>query len=217
MKKTITIIILVLMVLGLGGYIAYDKLYTKDLKPEDTKEEKKENTQKIKVVDALDITYNTYVDDVKIYLTLPKIVGDTDEIQNLNKQILNEIVPRFAGYVSSFHSDRAESSSRKISEQGDCDDDCYVLSKGEKTSYKYLEKNNILVIYIKCEVPEGGTALPASGGGMCSQSYFYDIENDKIITDLSSVAGKLGLDFNPETQNSIIINASNELEAKYEV
>ena len=45
MKRTIAIIILVLMVLGLGGYIAYDKLYTKELKPEETKEEKKEETK----------------------------------------------------------------------------------------------------------------------------------------------------------------------------
>ena len=64
MKKTIAIIILIIICLGLGGYIAYDKLYAEKQVEKEPTEEKNVEEKKEELAPWLDYLLNT--DGVKI-------------------------------------------------------------------------------------------------------------------------------------------------------
>lgn len=129
----------------------------------------------ISVVDAVN-----YVDSYskKFKVKLPRIVGNTITIENLNLKILNEVLPSTYIHVAA-HLASANTE--------------YVfMDKGSTFDYSYVIKNDVLIIHIYSTVPEGGTTLSASGDGLNSYSYYYDITNDKILS-VSEVSDKLNL------------------------
>ena len=144
----------------------------------------------ISVEDAINYTDNYYH---LFKIKLPRIVGNTNTIKELNQKILNEVLPKTYTDIV-MHAQVSES-----------------LDKGSTCEYKYIIKNNILVLYIYTSIPEGGTGIPASGDGINS-SYFYDIEHDKILTQ-SEAANKLSLSLSGlTTRNGEQIKSYSELE-----
>lgn len=154
--------------------------------------EDEKNTEKISVIDAVNYS-DEYYKNFKVQL--PKIVGNSSEISKLNDKILNEILPQTYS-APIIHGITNE-------EQ---------MSKGSEVKYKYLIEKNILIIYIYEEVPNGGSAILASNSGLFDNTYYYDIENDKIST-ISEVAEKLELDISQINNSSNQkINSYKELE-----
>ena len=150
-------------------------------------EEKKEIT----VVDAVN-----YVDgyDKLFKVRLPKVVGNTDTIETLNKKILDEVLPRTYFY-SVAHASVPES-----------------FNKGTEMEYKYLIKDDILVIYIYTTIPEGSAVTGGSGKPEIEASYYYDIQKDKILS-VSDAAEKLELDIDEiETKEGQKISSYSDLE-----
>ena len=164
MKRTIAIIIMAIIILGLGGYIAYDKLYTKELKPEETKEEKKEEIKEVEEkVDVVDgYTYEATVPatekgcqspeptEVEYDVKLPKITGNKENAEKLNKEIEDFYKEEMNNYVEK--------------------------NRSFNVSYKYIIKNNLLVINIT-----EGAGNPCGTGYYHVTDYYYDIKNDKIL------------------------------------
>lgn len=172
----ILIVILSLLVIILGGVIIYDKVLTTNLNIEP--ENKVDNNEETNV------NYNISVEDSVNYIDsyykkfsvkLPKIIGETDKINEINTKILNDILPRTYDYPICY------------TENPD-----YCVDKGTSVDYKYIIKDDILIIYIYASVPEGGHAVPASGDGLIHKNYFYDIKNDSLLT-LSEAAEKLNI------------------------
>lgn len=130
------------------------------------KNDKELKSNDISVVDALNFSYQLFE------FKLPKIVGNTTTIDELNKKMLDEMLPSAISEVA-IHESMPE-----------------VLNKGARYNYEYIIKSNILVIYIYSSIPEGGTGLPKSGAFM--NSYYYDIAKDKILS-LGEAAKVLGL------------------------
>jgi len=127
-----------------------------------------QNSNEVKVVDALDYTDNYYH---MFKVKLPMITGNKPNALKLNKAILDEVLPRtYSGPI------------------------VYAITEGEQvnkgfiTDYNYTIRNNIIMIYVKASVPEGGNAIATSGSGLYRYSYFYDITNDKILTKLGDIA-----------------------------
>ncbi len=110
----------------------------------------------ISVADALNFSYELF------NFRLPKVVGNTTVIDELNKKMLNEMLPSAISEVA-IHESMPE-----------------AISKGNRYNYEYIIKNNILVIYMYSSIPEGGTGVPKSGKYM--NSYYYDITKDKILS-----------------------------------
>ena len=129
---------------------------------------------------------------------LPKVVGNTNTINELNQKILNEVLPvTYFDVVS--HTILSES-----------------FDKGSTYDYKYVMKDNILVIDIYSNVPEGGSIASAPGDGLKEILYYYDIVNDKILT-VSEAASKLSLSLDGLTalDGLSIINSYDELEENH--
>lgn len=128
---------------------------------------------------------------------LPKVVGNTNTIKELNQKILNEVLPiTYRDVVS--HAILSES-----------------LDKGSAYDYKHIIKDNILVIHIYSSVLEGGSVAPTSDGGLQQFSYYYDVVDDKILT-LSEAASKLSLSLDGlTTLDGSSINSYDELEKNH--
>lgn len=151
----------------------------------------KNEADNISVADAVNYSDGYYQ---LFKVKLPKIVGNTKTIDELNAKILNEVLPKT-------YSDVAAHTEVKS-----------AMDKGSMYDYKYIIKNNILIIYIYSSVPEGGSVIPATGGGLESISYYYDITNDKILS-IGEAAKALGLSLNGiEAYDGTEIKAYNELE-----
>lgn len=72
--KNVVIIVLAILVLGLGGYLVYDKVIDKDVNEENNKEQKEEYTLLDKDNESVQFLYsyratNSYVLDKKLYTT----------------------------------------------------------------------------------------------------------------------------------------------------
>lgn len=130
------------------------------------KNDKEIESNDITVVDALNFNYQLFE------FKLPKIVGNTTTIDELNQKMLDEMLPSAISEVA-MHESMSE-----------------VLNKGASYNYKYIIKSNILVIHIYSSIPEGGTGVPKSGVFM--NSYYYDIAKDKILS-VGEAAKALGL------------------------
>ena len=128
---------------------------------------------------------------------LPKVNGNTNIIKELNQKILDEVLPITYSDVAS-HAIISES-----------------LDKGSEYDYRYIIKDNILVIDVYSTIPDGGSVVPASGGGLHEFSYYYDITNDKILT-LSEASSKLSLSLNGLTAlDGTSISSYDELEKNH--
>ncbi len=156
-------------------------------------------TNSISIVDGVDYTDGYY----KMFrVKLPKIVGNTKTINELNERILSEVLPRTYEPVAA-HAIIEES-----------------LDKGIVYDYQYVIKNNVLVVYIYSSIPEGGSPMPSTGGGEYQFSYYYDIANDEILS-LSDAVSKLSLSLDglpteelDESRYQIIID-NNELKLQF--
>lgn len=149
----------------------------------------------ITVEDAVNYTDDYYH---LFKVRLPKVVGNTNTINELNQKILNEVLPvTYCDVVS--HAILSES-----------------FDKGSTYDYKYVMKDNILVIDIYSNVPEGGSIALAPGDGLKEILYYYDIVNDKILT-VSEAASKLSLSLDGLTalDGLSIINSYDELEENH--
>ena len=165
MKRTITIIIMAIIILGLGGYIAYDKLYTKELKPEETKEEKKEEIKEVEE--------NVDVQDGYVYNE--KKVKDGDGCSNYKEFELNYEVA-----IPKINSSKTNAIKLNEVIMKKYKDKLNIFLNGTmggyNVSYKYIVKDN--VIYIN--VNESSAGRCSSGLGHTT-TYYYDIKNDKIL------------------------------------
>lgn len=141
----------------------------------DSANNKTENTTTPTVVDGISFVYE-YDNETKI--TVPTILGTTDTIKSINNKIHKEVLSRIIsdlGYVY-FDMDHEPSYCTPF-----------------KHEYKTLTKNDIIVIYAYSYDSNGkACGFPASGGGMYSYNYFYDIKNDKEL-NISEAAKALGI------------------------
>ena len=153
------LIIFVIISLLLGSYIIY-KEYFKDNKCDDPKSEIKENTNY--VVDLVNVkkepkyvgTCNLDPRKGNIDIKLPKINIDTANAKKLNNLIQTDYKKEY------------EISSK------DETDIAFIDS-----SYKYVVRNNIIFLYVESTLNKGcGT------GSTTHKNYYFDIENDKILT-----------------------------------
>ena len=160
----------------------------------------------ISVVDAVNYSYKLF--NVK----LPRIIGNTDTIEELNTKMLNEALPRT--YV-----DVASNGMEPKS-----------FEKGETTEYKYIIENNILVIYIYTVIPDGSLIMGGSGAPGVDCAYYYDIDNDKILSvgeaaealemKLDGLTSRIGEEMNTyekldESKDYMIIIGENGLEFEF--
>lgn len=212
--KKILLIVSIISVLFLAGCninqdINNGLLENNDNQNQENVQNNSENIQNFESINEENLnvsTINLTVDDAVNYtdayyhlfkVRLPKVVGNTNTIKELNQKILNEVLPiTYRDVVS--HAILSES-----------------LDKGSAYDYKYIIKDNILVIDIYSSVPEGGSIVPASGGGLQEFSYYYDVVNDKILT-LSEAASKLSLSLDGiTTLDGSPINSYDELEKNH--
>ncbi len=205
----ICIFIIIMLVLAIIGIVYYyngtsnnnienKEVYTPNASINTTEvntiknNEQTNNTTKITVEDAVN-----YVDGYYglFKVKLPKVVGNTDTIKSLNSKILNEVLPlTYADVVCHAKTDNT------------------AMDKGSIYDYKYSIENNILIIYVFSTVPEGGSLIPATGGGLNYFSYHYDIINDKILS-LEEAAEMLKLELEGlETNDGNKIDSYKELD-----
>ena len=123
MKKTIAIIILIIICLGLGGYIAYDKLYAE-------KETKgtEETTEKAAPKDTVTVNTMTYTETdaaggIKT-VEYPKFENNNVEMEELNS-VTQETAMLLLKLTKKYPSNEG---------------------KNIKVGYRYTIKNNILVV-----------------------------------------------------------------------
>ena len=155
--------LLIILLLILSGYVMYDLgsiIYRNVIKKDNIQEE-------VKVLDVAQYTDDYYR---MFKVTLPMITSSKANAMKLNKKILDEVLPRTYGPVVAYALDE------------DLEEYERNASKGWITDYAYVIKNDVIAIYVKASVPEGGKAIAASGDGLYQYNYFYDISNDKILT-----------------------------------
>lgn len=119
-------------------------------------------------------------------IRLPRIIGNTNTVSELNKKILNNVLRRT-------YQDFAMHALTK-------DEKLTVFDKGAIYDYKYIIKDDILIIYVYSYKPEGSSNyFPASGNGTNEFNFYYDIINDKELST-SQVAKKLNISLNSITK-----------------
>lgn len=153
------LIIFVVISFLLGSYIIY-KEYFKDNKCDDPKSEIKENTNY--VVDLVNVKKELkYVGSCSIEggkgnidVKLPKINIDTANAKKLNDLIKENYKKAYEASVN------------------DETNMAYI-----DASYEYVVRNNIIFLYVESTLNKGcGT------GSTTHKNYYFDIENDKILT-----------------------------------
>ena len=177
MKKTITIIILSVLVLGLAGYICYDKFYTKN----EAKGEKEKNIT-ITVEDGLVISKEeSYggLDGCKaiIDIKLPKVLVNGKESTTIKAILYNGLEEKILSQYEETKKNNIESkwcSEETISEYGN--------HKFSYTgSYDYVIKDDIVLLYTPSYYnhgqPHGGFGIPVE-----VLYTFYDAKNDRILS-----------------------------------
>lgn len=187
MKKNVFIVISIIIILGMGGYLVYDKILGKEevktkkeikekvAEPTDTNEN---TTSDVYVVDgyhkvisgSFDETYEPSEEERKLelmyYVKLPKLTINSNNAEHLNEKILNDFSPMekdkktFKG-VGSTHID-----------------------------YTYYIKDNIIFIIITDEHSNN-----RGSGWTKYYGYYYDITNDEELS-LEGVYKKLGFNIN---------------------
>ena len=178
MKNILLVVLTIVLAgaVGVGSYFITKNLDSNEPNNDITNNGQNNNSniqEEVKVVDALDYTDDYYH---MFKVKLPMITGNKPNSLKLNKTILDEVLPRTYFALIAHRGSEGQSA-----------------SKGFITDYEYIIKNDIIVIYVKASIPEGGSGIPASGNGLYDFSYFYDIANDKILTKLGDVAKLMGL------------------------
>ena len=98
MKKNIVIIILLMLVLSMGGYLVYDKVFNKEENTEVKVEEKEENNKEVVTKDLKN--YN--INDIKNIEVIVPVLGSSDpEMDSItieNKEEIKEILLNIDDY-----------------------------------------------------------------------------------------------------------------------
>ena len=175
MKKTIAIIILIIICLGLGGYIAYDKLYAEK---EVEKEPATEKELKITVEDGLVIkSEKEYTEGVNemVDVTLPKVLVNGKESKTVKDKL--EAGTKDAIYAKLKELEDYSLEWLKGYEEGTVK----IYGVSAKASYKYLVKDNVVLLLIDSKYSPG---LPKGGfyGNVVDKIIFYDAKKDKLLT-----------------------------------
>ena len=112
----------------------------------------KESTKEnLKVIDGIEYNVNYLAKDRKI--KIPQIINGGKNANILNKEIASKTLEKTYNMIA----------------------DGFEI--GLTTKYNYKIENNILVIVTSVEYD----MWPASGNGIFTFNFFYDIENDKIL------------------------------------
>lgn len=203
MKKNIVIIILSVIILGLGGYLVYDKVIDKDVNnnnEEGVNVENKEianQRENYEIVGQAFSGIETYEwptetigkesrdpNNVVYKIEIPEILIKTDVTEKINKEIYEKFKINIEGLKST------ENGPSRVERE---------------ITYNYNIKDDILFILILSTV--GSTR---SGGSTEYISYYYDIKEDKQYT-LEEVLDKFSISVdnieNVTNRDSIVIDA----------
>lgn len=182
MKKNVFIIILVIIVLGMGGYLVYDKVLSKDeVKKEKTEtkeeivEENKEETSDVYVLDGYNFASSGTFDEKY----------QPDENEKKMELMCNIKLPKIT-----INSDNAKKFNDKIMSEQNPNNGCQKNFKGVGSShidYSYYVKDNIIFILITAQI------VNHRGSGYNKHiGYYYDIANDKELS-LDDIYKKYGI------------------------
>ena len=108
-------------------------------------------------------------------IKVPKITGDTNNINSLNKRILEDLYKPLLSYNKEYEYDHWNLED---------EDNLGVFYTG---TYKYVIKNNVVIIVAKVKV----ASWNASGNGVNTYIYTYDANTDKEVS-LSEALIKMG-------------------------
>ena len=181
MKITKGMIFLIVVLVGLMLYAGY-LLSNKEENPSLSQEEEKKNSVTIpEVTDGYKKYYKGSqaigaAGDYEIYKTvdirIPKIISEKENAKKLNKMMIEENVneSELDQTINDIRNNRPSN----------------VLTK---ISYDYIAKSNILIMILEKQI---GTDANA-GTSYSLINYFYDVENDKILT-MKETLDKLGYD-----------------------
>ena len=178
--------ILLLLVIGLAGFIAYDKYF----KEQEPVKQDNNQTDKVKVEEYIaTIDNNTMTGDNSV-IRLPRIVGNTKTINQLNKKIQSSLINSYIfevdeliNYIDEKTSDDFTTKEVLVDEL----DNIISCFRDVSVTYETYEKNGILVISLvenRCT----GASGPFDN---TDKFYFYDIANDKEL-DYIEAAEKFG-------------------------
>lgn len=192
MKKNVVIIILIIIVLGMGSFLIYDKIIHKEINNNILNQNIKDDNTSIsdvKVVDYINETYDKSsiksqveghyrgcdMGDGTIYGTikvnLPKLLGDGAEIKKINQLIVNDY-----NDILYLMNDQ-----RLIDEINKADDQKRITSLitgSYDINYQYNKGNDFISILVK-----SNTSCLCMGGSIDSKSYYYDFKNNKILSN----------------------------------
>ena len=177
MKKTIAIIILIIICLGLGGYIAYDKLYA-----EKEPIEKKDIT--IKIEDGLSIEeereYGSDGCKVSIDTVLPKVLVNGKEVNKIKSKLDDVFTEKMNAAIDDTINAIEETykTSKEMAAQGyniDFSDPCY-FAPFTKGKYDYAINGNVILLHLDYYTTYKSPVW------FMDEFIFYDAENDKILS-----------------------------------
>ena len=197
----VLVIILIICILGLGGYIVYDKMLNKQTKTTDnTKSSTTKSTQKQQSIEEKNYEINkTNIfatilaenkenydyplgkknsdKDGNIWLSYPQINYQTESVINLNKKIKDNIednVKRIENGENSFDTDDLQCYLIKLKK----DNKTYKYERLNYNAYSIIENDNHISI-IKYDISSTDCA---SGYVNESETYIIDKNTKKVLT-----------------------------------
>lgn len=169
-KKNNNVILIILLIIAVLIASCFGYMWYKNKNVTCPKCEDISNVEsKISVVDAFNgiPSYFGEGSSNKIKFVIPKIIGGKENVEVLNKNILNDIISRV--FIP-------------IDDNCDLEENAKGCESGNvvniDVSYKYLIKNDIVGILVTAVLEPWN----ASGTGEFYYNYFYDTKNDKILT-----------------------------------
>lgn len=180
-SKLLTEVVIILLIV-LTGYLIYDKFKLSKPIPSDSSNEKVQTEIQVKEIVNYHHLSNPNIMNNPTYsyeIKIPSIIGPGANIESLNQKMATVILDQCDTNVAAiYESQRYESQ---------------AFNKGFKIYYEYLIKNNILIIFINQILPEGGEGnILMQSGDYWEASYYYDIQNDQILT-VGEAAKKLNI------------------------
>lgn len=172
MKKNILIIVLSVLVLGLGGYLVFDKVISNNNVKEEVKgEEKTQNLSLVSdLVNGKIIQNYVYTGEGEfggleeneipyVQAAIPYINMDTKNVKDINDQIQID------------YKNAIDIIKNNVKEQKSNKGPYYT-----NINYNYTVRNEILFVFVDSE-----TGSYRAGGGVSATAYYYDMKNDKIL------------------------------------
>ena len=185
-RSNALVAILLLLVIGLAGFIAYDKYF----KEQEPVKQDNNQTDKVKVEEYIATIDNNTMTGANSVIRLPRIVGNTKTINQLNKKIQSSLIDSYIFEVDELINFLDEKTSDDFTTKEvlvDEIDNIISCFRNVSVTYETYEKNGILVISLvenRCT----GASGPFDN---TDKFYFYDIANDKEL-DYIEAAEKFG-------------------------